>query len=259
MRLGIIVGCGRSGTNWLAKILAESEACTVTREDKPLFNLVVDIVVRGQRDRIKTLIPAYRNRAMQYAPSLFVDKSHPALFLVDELAAAFPASEDGSECGIQFVGIERNPFATVASMLLHEGVSGWLEQTVPVPSPFFGIGEGESLEAWRAKPPHMRPLQRWWAHHVEMARIKAAYPQAVHVIEYEALVENHGVELAALDRFLQGPLGNPNWPALAPAKEIRTDSLDKWERTLTDQQKDDIEGGLVEYARLAPCLLGGND
>ena len=133
--LAFIVGCGRSGTHWLAEGLASNAETLTTIETEPVFGWVTQMAVDPRQEA--TLFPRvaseYRSTAAPGEPRCLVDKSHPALWIAERLAAEFPTS--------RFVGIRRSVEPTVASMLHHDGVLRWVREwdRYPVPNRFLGI------------------------------------------------------------------------------------------------------------------------
>lgn len=114
-----ILGTGRSGTHWLGYILESHPDCVATIETRGIFRRVTRMALDPTlRPRLLPgLLRRYRLRHALAVPSHYVDKSHPNLWLAEALADAFDDA--------LFVGIVRNPYATVASMLRHEGVLEW--------------------------------------------------------------------------------------------------------------------------------------
>jgi hypothetical protein len=70
---------------------------------------------------------------LSFRKNFYLDKSHPNIWIADKIKEEFPEAK--------FVGIERNPFATVSSMLKHRGVMKWHRdwKSFPVPNRFLGI------------------------------------------------------------------------------------------------------------------------
>ena len=130
-----IIGCARSGTTWLGSIFARSEGFHTTIEDWDVFPLVDGAALRLDRRTafLQRLIPLYEERRREAAPRTFVDKSHQNIWLVEHLDQAFPSA--------LYVAIERAPYSTIASMMLHVGVRHhfvhW--RNYPIPNPHLGI------------------------------------------------------------------------------------------------------------------------
>ena len=153
-----VIGTGRSGTHWLAGTLKTHREIRATIEVKPMFRWATQMALDAstQPRLLPKLIFAYRRQLFYSAPRLYLDKSHPNIWLAEPLKAAFPTA--------QFLAIERNPYATVASMLRHRGVAAWHQRwrDFPVPNRFLGISE-ELAEHYDELPLAARCAHRWLA------------------------------------------------------------------------------------------------
>ena len=111
------------------------------------------------------LVKAYKQELSKSAPKLYMDKSHPNIWLAEKLKASFPRA--------LFIGIERNPYATVASMMKHKGVTAWHSRwrEFPVPNRFLGISATEA-EGYENIPIASQCAMRWLAHHSRMSRLE---------------------------------------------------------------------------------------
>ena len=88
----------------------------------------------GKRDvLLPKLIERYRIEHQSVSPKHYADKSHPNIWIAEELAAAFPEA--------LFVGIQRNPYATVAGHAEARGRARLAQamEGIPVPNRFLGI------------------------------------------------------------------------------------------------------------------------
>src|SRR5262245_13442039 len=110
-----VVGTGRSGTHWLAYILQRHPEIRMTIEKEPMFGWSTRIALNPElSDRLLwKLILFYRIQFWISAPRHYLDKSHPNIWIAEDLARAFPDA--------LFLGILRDPYGTVASMLRHKG------------------------------------------------------------------------------------------------------------------------------------------
>ena len=111
-----IVGTGRSGTHWLANTLKTHREIRATIEAKPMFRWATQMALDATTEKqlLPKLIIAYRWQLFLSSPRLYLDKTHPNIWLAEPLQQAFPDA--------LFLGIERDPFATVASMLRHREI-----------------------------------------------------------------------------------------------------------------------------------------
>ena len=84
-RLVLIIGGGRSGTHWLASILAAVDETTVTVETTPPFPNVVRLAIKpaAMPQLYPTLVHEYLDIQKQIRTPIWVDKSHPAMWLAE--------------------------------------------------------------------------------------------------------------------------------------------------------------------------------
>lgn len=232
-----IVGCGRSGTNWLGYILASHPSVHVTIEKKSIFNKVTAMAVDpGKKHQLlKPLLLQYRWEHALVAPLHYADKSHPNLWLAEDLAAAFPNA--------LFVGIQRGPYGTAASMLNHKGVRAWCERwkELSIPNPFLGI-TNSNVEMYSKLSLPARCAMRWVSHSKQMKKMQKKLDNRMHVVQYVSLIQKTDQEIEKLQRFL-----NLSTPILIP--QVKSESLEKWRGILTGQDRADIEKIIGEKDR----------
>jgi hypothetical protein len=228
-----IIGCGRSGTHWVAEILASYRELHVEVESDPIFGEVIRLALEDSTDPadFQRLISLYEEAHRAIYPRYFVDKSHPNLWLAERLAQSFPDS--------LFVGVQRSVYGTVASMLRHSGVQQWFswwEQTYKRPCRFLGISE-EEVKTYSSRSLLEKCTLRWASHAVEMMRVSDSLGDRCCVLGYEDTVENPHMMSGRLEKFLavtdRGPL---------PQSERV--SLHKWRSQLDAADIADIDGTL---------------
>jgi hypothetical protein len=219
-----VIGTGRSGTHWLGEALAEHPEIRATIEVDPMFSWVRDMAMNPatQSSLLHKLTTAYEHQLRKSAPRHYLDKSHPNLWIAEDLLAAFPDA--------LFLGIERNPFATVASMMKHPQVAGWhkLWRQFPVPNRFLGIDD-ELAKTYDALPLAVQCALRWLSHHQRMQELRSLLGPSLHIIAYESFAANTEHETVALQRFLG--LAHP-----VPVPSVKYESLDKWKVQLTPEE-----------------------
>jgi hypothetical protein len=225
-----IVGSGRSGTHWIARSLAAHPEIRATIEVQPMFRWATRLALApvANRHLLRRLILAYRLQVLRSIPRLYLDKSHPCLWLAEELHEAFPRA--------QFLGMEREPYATVASMLNHPGVLGWHRRwrEFPVPNRFLGI-DAATAEHYDELPIAARCALRWRSHHERMTELETGLGDRFVRIRYEAFAADPTAELERLRQRLA--LSRP-----FPVPEVRTASLQKWRERLGDADIAAIRG-----------------
>lgn len=228
-QLVFIVGCGRSGTHFLGHILQSVSRFHVLLEQEPSFSLSTRMALNLnlKPKLLPPLIAYYRSISAECAPSSLVDKNHPNLWLVEELHAAFGSAV--------FVGIQRNPYATVASMLQHRGVLKWHLnwKDYPVPNPFLGI-DSKNASTYQNLPMESKCALRWRSHFDRMRRLSTELPSRLFVVSYEQMLTNSRKHLSEMAEFLR----IDHYDDLP---EFRTDSLDKWKRDLGHDAVKNIE------------------
>jgi len=236
-----VVGTGRSGTHWLGHILDSHPEIDALIEVQPMFGWVRDMVLdpATRTARWRPLIRRYRLEMLAVAPRLLADKSHPALWLADDLSRAFP--------GARFVGIERGPLATVSSMLRHPRVRAWAEnwRDHPQPSPFFGTTADNLAEYERASLA-ARCAYRWVSHTRELDRLRTRMGHRACVLNHAKLCEQPAAHLSELQAFLR--LAEP-----FPEPVVQPESLGRWRAELPTDAVGDVVA-VVEGAGLADRL-----
>lgn len=216
----LVVGCGRSGTHWLAHTLAAHPQVHVEIEQQPVFGWVTRMALdpRFEARLLPRVVERYRAGHALVQPRHYADKSHPNLWLAEALADALPEA--------RFLAIRRAIEPTVASMIQHAGTRAWVErwERYPVPNRFLGL-RTELVAHYRALSPAARCALRVIAHSQEIDRLRARLGARLLVVEYEALLRDPGAAAQSLQRFLAlaAPL---QFPSPLP------DRADRWRTML---------------------------
>jgi hypothetical protein len=218
-----VVGSGRSGTHFLGWTIDAHPEIHSTIEDPRIFDAVVTMALNPRlEDRIfPSVVRLYRREHGRVPDRHYADKTHPNLWFAERLAEAFPEAV--------FLGIRRDPFGTVASMLQHEGVRGWHEgwRDYPIPNRFLGITE-ELAPRYDALPLAAQCAVRWRSHAERMDEARRRLGERMWFVEYERLLTDTDTALDELQEFLG--LATP-----FPRPELRHESLDKWRSQLSDE------------------------
>jgi hypothetical protein len=182
MKKAIIIGTGRSGTNWIGRILAAHPECVHFGEASNVFGTAMAIGVHGLRDLVPKMIRQMNAVASGFPKKHSVFKAHPAIWAAEDLAKL--------DDDIVFVGIQRDAVATVASMLAHAGVSGWDADQLPVPCPFIGKTE-KNADGFGKLAAHVRHAIRVRSHTRELRRLKKALGKdRIRVVNFDTLVKS---------------------------------------------------------------------
>jgi len=223
-----IVGTGRSGTHWLGEILRSHPGFRVTVEQFPMFQLVTRMAVYppSRRRLLPLLVWIYRAHCRVSRPRVYADKSHPAIWIAEDLARAFPSA--------LFLGMQRNPFGTVCSMLRHTGVQAWHERwrRYPVPNEFLGISR-EVAPRYDTLSPAARCALRWQSHREKMEHLTGTLGVRLHVVSYEDLVRRPERQLRALQEWLGLEIA-----FVAPT--VARHAADRWQDELSDAETSEI-------------------
>jgi len=218
-----IIGTGRSGTHWLSQILDSHHQFFAIAERWPYFPWTVRMAIDNEEKRklFPRMLLAYRIGHSLVAPRNFVDKSHPNIWLAEDLAANLPDA--------LFLGIQRGVFATVSSMLKHSGVRRWCEdwEEYPVPNRFLGITE-DNRSMYENLSLAGKCAVRWKVHERRLSRLQEGLGSRCMIIEYEYLAKEPDDALEKLADFL-------GVQKSFPMPRIKEESLEKWRGYLTGE------------------------
>jgi len=224
-----VIGTGRSGTHWLGFALGDHPEVRATIEPKPLFLYSTHMALNPELEPklMDKLLKGYRWELYKSAPRIYIEKTHPNIWHVEKLKKQFPAA--------LFVGIERNPYATVASMMVHHGVSKWHKtwREFPVPNRFLGISE-EQAAVYDDIPFAAQCAMRWLAHHNRMEELQRMLGDDLLLITYEEFADHTEEILKKLQNFL-------GLKQALPVPDVRRESLHKWKSQLSAEQIEQIE------------------
>jgi hypothetical protein len=227
-----VIGTGRSGTNWVGHVLQSHPRIRVAIEESPMFPWSTAIALDPTKKSalFPRLIRSYQHEILGASPRAYADKSHPNIWFAEDLLAAFPDA--------RFVGIERQVYPTVASMLRHEGVLSWHGRwrEFPLPNLLLGIDEAIAAE-YDALPTASKCALRWRSHQRRLRELRGSLGDRLLLLSYERLIEDTQHCLEALQAFL-------GLPGEFPVPEVRRESLDKWKNQLTESEIQEIDAVL---------------
>jgi hypothetical protein len=199
-----IVGCGRSGTNWLAQIIDQHPDVFATIEHPDIFPIVTECALdpTDKREKLKPVFDLYRKHASDN--KIYLDKSHPNLWHIDLIREEFPEAK--------FIGIQRDVYGVVSSMMQH-GCAYWGNRwkEFPLPNKFLGVTE-ETAEEYDKLSLMQKCVWRWCNHNKEMFSKWMYIENNLMVIQYQTLVFEHKPTVSNISRHLgvDLPLGIPD-------------------------------------------------
>jgi hypothetical protein len=221
----LIIGTGRSGTCWLGDIVSKSSDISTTIEDKSIFPLVVKMALDSSKKTklIPKLVSLYEKN-IQNCNKVYVDKSHPNIWLVEDLLHHFPK--------VKFIGIQRDVLQTVSSMMQH-GLRNWGKtwEKYPIPNSFLGVNEITKKD-YKNSSLISRCVYRYVSHYKRLEYLKQSLKNKLHVISYDNLILNHEEEIGKLSRFIGVKI---------PSSSPNTKSLCKYKKRLSSEQIKEIE------------------
>ena len=219
-----VIGTGRSGTHWLGYILESHPYIKATIEERAIFGLVTKIALnQHKKNKIyPKLVKKYKRQLQSNSQYHYMDKSPPNIWLAEDLTKTFDHAK--------FIGIIRNPYATISSMLKHPGVVRWHEnwKRYPIPNQFLGITP-EIAKNYETMTIVEKCMLRWISHLRQMKFLQSILNSKLLVVTYEDLIENGEEPLRKIKDFLELSYS----PTI---KETKKESLNKWKKYLTEKQ-----------------------
>ena len=130
----------------------------------------------------------------------------------------------------RFLAIERNPFATVSSMLLHSGVSEWQSnwRRFGVPNEFLGITEA-NVDEYEQMSGVQRAALRWRSHHDRLLALQERLGSQILLLNYDDMY-------ADFDSTIEKIWAFTGLSSISSSKRPNPESLDIWRSRLTDEQ-----------------------
>ena len=220
VKMIFIIGTGRSGTNWLGNILGDHNDIRVTIENPKIFHLVTKMAMEPstRSDLMPKLIHQYNKELAKTKVDFYTDKSHPNIWLAEALSNVYTDSV--------FIGIRRNPYATIASMIAHKGVMKWQENWIQFPHPNEFLGTNIiNVEQYTDMSAPERAACRWLSHSRKLELLKRNLGNRFLLVQYEDLILNTETELRKLENFI-------GLKTKIPSPTPKNESLDRWKKLL---------------------------
>lgn len=235
-----VIGSGRSGTHLLGRTIGHIEQIEAFIEDQKLFMNVTNVAINPNRSKsdIKNILKLYNKEFSKTNKSFVLEKTHPNIWLVEDIQDYFDTAK--------FIGIKRNVYATVASMLNHKGVLEWYN-VLPLNqvNPFLGITE-ENRELFEQLPLESKCALRWKSHFDRLTYLKIEFPEKVLVVDYEDFYNDYKGLMKTLELFLD--LDKP-----IESETLISSNIDRWKSELTEVQIKNIDETLKGNYKAFVC------
>lgn len=200
-KIVFVIGTGRSGTHFLTRCLIGSDQLSdlTGGKENPLVFRTITAAALDRTHREILLGKArhiYDGLASVARPAWLVDQSHPNIWFAEHWSAVYPLAH--------FVGIVRNPYSVVASMMKHRDVSAWALQwkQFPIPNPFLGITAGNAV-LYGEMSLAQRSALRWISHYRRLCELKKILGDKLSIVVYEDLCRDPRATLAAVAQRLE--------------------------------------------------------
>jgi len=225
-KLIFVSGTGRSGTHLIGRTISSHPDITGRIESPSTFDLITKIATSQdfkpswQISILKYKLKLRLRNILKNSTNDILEKSHPSLWLVDFLIKEFNS---------KFILVYRDVEPTVSSMLEHRGVLSWYN-ILPMKKPnrFLGITK-QNLNNFKNYTIEEKCALRWESHYKRIFNLNKKYPDNTFVIKYDDFLINPKPILEKLSLFLK--ISND-----FRTEKFKTDSLDKWQQKLNDEQ-----------------------
>ncbi len=239
-----VVGTGRSGTHFLARLLAGFENVHDPFHGEESGAILQDVAKAALHHRLPSEATEQHFRtAIRTNGPILVDQHHPNLFFASHWASRLDDP--------LFLYPDRPARQTVASMMRHRGVRSWyryarkkafsLKDRLPYPNRFLGVDSYFELER---SPLHLLCVKRIAAHHRAYKAEKEKLGSRLRRVAYETLVADPETALEQIfSKDERARLGH-----FTLTEEPKAASLEKYRDILTEAQVreiDEIENRLI--------------
>lgn len=223
-----ICGTGRSGTHLIGRSVGSHRDIEARIESPESFGLITSIASlqdfkRGWRMvywRLK-LNRVLKKVLFSSNKKYVLEKSHPSLWLYEDLNKKFPGSK--------FIGVWRDSEPTISSMLRHKGVLAWFKKLPDNnANRFLGVREDHLLN-YRNFSIIEKCYLRWLSHINEVKKLEKENSNFL-AINYDEFILQNEKELARIAKFL-------NIENDFTLEDLNITSLNKWEEYLSDSDK----------------------
>jgi hypothetical protein len=227
-KLIFVIGSGRSGTHLLGRTFQNSSEIDAFIEDKHFFKPITNLAVgiNKNKDTFLKILKKYKKVFNKSNKQIVLEKTHSNIWFVEDILDFFPEAK--------FVGIKRNAFSTVSSMLNHKGVLSWYKK-LPLNevNPFLGITEGNKGD-FESLSLESKCAIRWLAHINRLEYLEKRFPENVIVVNYEDFYDKNEFLMEKLKDFLELDFDLKSEP-------LNPSGKDKWKSNLSQNQIRNIE------------------
>nr|WP_321233428.1 sulfotransferase [uncultured Psychroserpens sp.] len=223
-----IIGSGRSGTHLLGRTFENSPEVDAFIEDDRFFEPITNIAVglNKNRSNFNDILKQYKKVFNKSEKQYILEKTHPNIWFVEDILKVFPEAK--------FIGIKRNVFSTVSSMLNHKGVLSWYHKLpLDQPNTFLGITESNK-DYFEELPLESKCTIRCLAHMNRLEYLNKKFPNSVELVSYEDFYDDYDDLMQRIKKFLNLDF-NLNSEPLNPSGK------DKWKSNLSEEQIRNIE------------------
>ncbi|PHR14715.1 MAG: hypothetical protein COA40_00585 [Aequorivita sp.] len=236
-----ITGTGRSGTHLIGRTISSHPTIQGRIEDNYTFPLFTRIATTQDFNNfflnfiLKRILIYRLKKVSKNHVSKILEKSHPSLWLVEDLLKSFPNS--------QFIGVYRDVEPTVNSMLNHRDVLNWYKKLPQdKPNRFLGITE-ENKKQFKNFSLEKKCALRWLSHIYRLKEVQLKYPDRILAVDYDDFIDNSDVWLKKISEFLQ--IENNFYP-----EKFNIASKDKWRNNLSKEQLEEIYKVKRDYNKI---------
>lgn len=228
-----IIGTGRSGTHFIGRAIGNHPRVKLLLEETKNFRLVKKIAILGAGERsLNQLLKRYKKLQIKSNKPWILEKSHPNIWLMESLTSYFPNSI--------FIGMQRDVYQVVSSMVKHGGVKSVKSWFNLLPqnknSKFLGIND-YNKNYYEELPLEAKCTIRWLSHKFELERLKAIYPERLFVIDYKILCEKFDIEMDKVEKLtgldLKKYTEKPKLESLTKFKNLSAEQIKIIDDTLT--------------------------
>ncbi|WP_271855509.1 sulfotransferase [Patiriisocius marinus] len=227
-KLIFIIGSGRSGTHLLGRTLASNELVESFIEDKKFFDPITKLATGQDKNtaNYQKILKNYKKHFSRSKKNIILEKTHPNIWFVEDLINYFPEAK----C----IGISRNVYATVSSMLNHSGVLSWYKiLDLNIENQFLGITK-ENKDWFKDLSIESKCAYRWISHIKRLNHLKKTYPQSVKVIDYDLFYDDQPRLIEDIKSFIGIDID-------LKAEPLKKAGTEKWKTFLTKEQINNID------------------